>query len=169
MAKQQISFSKKVVVWGAPSVGKTSLISRFVFQKFSDSYLTTIGMKIDKKTVLVNEYAIDMILWEVAGQERLIENYMRGCEGIIYVIDISRSETYDDLDRIWDFMERVAPDADKIIIANKVDLVSASELKSIVKKLAIEPDFYASAKDDLNVDEMFYHLAEILVEKYKNR
>jgi len=165
----QNSFSKKIVVWGAPSVGKTSLISRFVYQKFSDSYLTTIGMKIDKKTVSIKDYTIDMVLWEVGGQERLIENYMRGCEGVIYVIDISRQETYEDLERIWDFLERVVPDAEKIIIANKVDLVSPSELKSIVKKLDVDPDFYASAKTGENVEEMFEDLAERLIEKYKNR
>lgn len=168
MANQK-SFSKKVVVWGAPSVGKTSLISRFVYQKFSDSYLTTIGMKIDKKTVFIDDYTIDMVLWEVGGQERLIENFMRGSEGVIYVIDISRPETYEDLGRIWDFLERVAPDAEKVIIANKVDLISSSELKAIIKKLDIEPDFYSSAKTGECVEEMFEHLAARLVENYKNR
>ncbi|MEP5613658.1 MAG: Rab family GTPase, partial [Cyclobacteriaceae bacterium] len=95
-----MEISKKVVIAGYFGVGKTSLVKRFVHEKFSDQYLTTIGVKIDKKTIDVNGTSINMILWDIAGEQsasKIPKNYFMGAHGLLYVFDLSREETYQNL------------------------------------------------------------------------
>jgi GTPase SAR1 family protein len=60
---------KKICMLGGFSVGKTSLVKRFVASVFSEAYLTTVGVKIDKKTVHLGERAVNLILWDLAGED----------------------------------------------------------------------------------------------------
>ena len=62
-------FQKKVCVLGAFGVGKTSLVRRYVQSIFSDAYLTTVGVKIDKKNLNVGETPVTLILWDIAGED----------------------------------------------------------------------------------------------------
>ena len=73
--------SKKIILIGNIGVGKTSLIQRFVHQKFSEEYLSTIGVKVDKKMVQINNRLLSMLIWDVAGdasQKNLNPNYLLG-------------------------------------------------------------------------------------------
>ena len=66
-----MEISKKIAILGSHAVGKTSLISRFVEQKFPEKYLTTIGLKVDKKTVKLEDYTVDLVIWDIAGQDEM--------------------------------------------------------------------------------------------------
>ncbi|MFN0200787.1 MAG: Rab family GTPase [Bacteroidia bacterium] len=160
-------FSKKVVILGAPSVGKSSLIGRFVYQKFSDSYLSTIGVKIDKKTITQGDYTVDMILWEVAGQEKLIQSYLKGCEAVIYVIDLSRPETFENLAAVCHNFTALLEDLPFFCVGNKLDLVTEQEALSIQKEYAIA--YLASAKTGDTVETLFSDVAKALIDKYVNK
>ena len=75
---------------GGFSVGKTSLIKRFVESVFSEKYLTTVGVKIDKKTVDVQGRSVNLILWDIAGEDdtaTIRMSYLRGCSGYLRVAD----------------------------------------------------------------------------------
>jgi small GTP-binding protein len=75
---------------GGFSVGKTSLIKRFVESVFSEKYLTTVGVKIDTKTVDVQGRSVNLILWDIAGEDdtaTIRMSYLRGCSGYLLVAD----------------------------------------------------------------------------------
>jgi small GTP-binding protein len=87
---------KKICMLGGFSVGKTSLVKRFVESVFSETYLTTVGVKIDKKTVDLDGRAVTLILWDVAGEDDISTirmSYLRGCAGYVLVADGTRPST----------------------------------------------------------------------------
>ena len=89
---------KKICLLGAFGVGKTSLVRRFVDSIFSDAYLTTVGVKIDKKLLTVGSEQIALILWDIAGEDDIAAvrmSYLRGAAGYLLVIDGTRPETLD--------------------------------------------------------------------------
>lgn len=90
-----MKISKKVILLGHFGVGKTSLVKRFVVQKFSEEYQTTIGVKINK--VVIGDHHLTMILWDIEGgksQQHLPPSYFAGAHGIIYVFDLTRPSTW---------------------------------------------------------------------------
>ena len=87
---------KKICMLGGFSVGKTSLVKRYVESVFSEAYLTTVGVKIDKKTVALGERPVNLILWDLAGEDDLASlrlSYLRGAAGYVLVADGTRPAT----------------------------------------------------------------------------
>jgi small GTP-binding protein len=81
---------------GGFSVGKTSLVKRYVESVFSEAYLTTVGVKIDKKTVTLGDKTVHLILWDLAGEDDMASlrlSYMRGSAGYVLVADGTRPAT----------------------------------------------------------------------------
>jgi small GTP-binding protein len=81
---------------GGFSVGKTSLVKRYVESVFSETYLTTVGVKIDKKTVTLGDKTVHLILWDLAGEDDMASlrlSYMRGSAGYVLVADGTRPAT----------------------------------------------------------------------------
>ena len=92
------SLQKKLCMLGGFSVGKTSLIRRYVSSVFSETYLTTVGVKIDKKTVDLDGRTVNLILWDLAGEDDLASlrmSYLRGASGYLLVADGTRRATLD--------------------------------------------------------------------------
>src|SRR4051812_4697694 len=89
---------KKICILGGFSVGKTSLVKRFVQSIFSEAYITTVGVKVDKKTVELAERSVNLILWDLAGEDdigSLRLSYLRGSAGYLLVADGTRPPTLD--------------------------------------------------------------------------
>jgi small GTP-binding protein len=89
---------KKICMLGAFAVGKTSLVKRYVASVFSETYLTTVGVKIDKKTVTLASKVVNLILWDLAGEDDLASlrmSYLRGSAGYVLVADGTRRATLD--------------------------------------------------------------------------
>lgn len=87
---------KKICMLGGFSVGKTSLVKRYVESVFSETYLTTVGVKIDKKTVELGDLVVHLILWDLAGEDdvsSLRMSYLRGTAGYVLVADGTRPKT----------------------------------------------------------------------------
>ncbi len=164
--------SKKIALLGSHAVGKTSLISRFVYSTFPENYLTTIGLKVDKKSVFSGDYKIDMVIWDIAGQDQL-ENvpayYLNGCSGIIYVVDLTRPSTYEQLDSKIAELNNMIHDVQIVTAANKSDLLQEDELAGTLKQFGIQPDVISSAKLGKGVEEMFKLLAEKLVKHHESQ
>ncbi len=156
---------KKIVLVGHFGVGKSSLVKRFVHQKFSDQYLTTIGVKIDKKVVEVNNTQIKLMLWDIAGEStamKIPEKYLAGAHGILYVFDLSREETYTNLQNDLFTISKQLKDAPAIVLGNKSDLVDSTFIEDLKKEISM--DFKpTSAKTGDHVEESFIQLAQELI------
>jgi small GTP-binding protein len=120
-----VSLQKKLCMLGGFGVGKTSLVRRFVHSVFSDTYLTTVGVKIDKKTVELAGKTVNLILWDLAGEDDLSSlrtTYLRGTAGYLLVADGTRPAT---LDVALSLNQRVEAEFGKLpfaLLLNKSDL-----------------------------------------------
>jgi small GTP-binding protein len=118
---------KKVCMLGATGVGKTSLVSRFVSSIFSDKYMTSVGVKVDKKTVTVGEDPVTLVLWDIYGEDAFQSvraSYLRGAAGYLLVADGTRQLTLDTARSLQKTAEGAAGRVPFILAMNKADLVA---------------------------------------------
>jgi len=154
--------SRKVILTGSFGVGKTSLFRRFINNTFSEKYITTIGVKVDKKTVEIEGQEVSILLWDIAGevsQDKVPKSYFLGASAIIYVFDLTRPSTYKNIDKDMDILREILPDSILKIVANKADLVNASAIETIGNGLNLPIDIVTSAKTGENVEHLFLGLA----------
>jgi small GTP-binding protein len=124
---------KKICMLGSFSVGKTSLVRRFVESIFSDTYLTTVGVKIDKKVLRVGEQDVTLMLWDLYGEDefqRLRMSYLRGASGFLFVADGTRRATLDKALAIKEEAEKALGPASFVVALNKCDLAEQWEVEA---------------------------------------
>ena len=154
---------------GAFSVGKTSLVSQFVHSIFSEKYHTTIGVKIDKKSVTVDGEDVAFLIWDIYGEDDLQEirlNYIRGTSGYLLVADGTRPDTLDVARRIRDRIEDNIGTIPFVLLINKSDLTDEWNLeKETLEKLKEEgwTVILSSAKTGEGVEEGFNCLAKTII------
>lgn len=123
--------SAKVCIIGDFAVGKTSTVARFVKNEFSEKYLTTVGVKIDTKEVETPAGRVKLIIWDVAGTDRLSDiefAYLRGSAGFILVADGTRSSTLESALRLKADVVAQYGDLPFVAMLNKSDLSDAWEV-----------------------------------------
>ena len=160
--------SKKVAMLGMWGVGKTSLVQQFVNCIYDDKYLSTLGVKVDKKVVNASGQDMTMMLWDIAGAEDHFSvplHYVKGAAGYLLVMDGTREESLTvGLDLIKMVREGVG-DIPFVPVVNKADLdwaLSDSDIDSAMADLA--PVWYrSSAKTGENVDLAFETLAGLML------
>jgi small GTP-binding protein len=161
---------KKVCLLGDFGVGKTSLVARTVKNEFPDKYLTTVGVKMDTKSVSVSDdLDVKVILWDIAGDSFLNSkamSYIRGSAGFIFVADGTRMNTLNSVLQINSEADRLLGDLPFVLLVNKHDLTEQWD----VSELALEnlknrggQIFYTSAKTGENVELALTTLAHNLV------
>jgi small GTP-binding protein len=158
--------SKKVILLGHYGVGKTSLVKRFVHQIFSNEYQATIGVNIEKKTVIIDKDEITMLIWDIAGessQAKVPASYKLGAHGIIYVFDLTRPETYCHLSDEINALTKILPHTPIMVIGNKNDLLPEKKNISIFNELPLKPYALCSAKTGENIEQLFIDLARQLL------
>lgn len=149
---------KKILLLGDFSVGKTSLIRRYVDGSFNDSYLTTIGVKISKKGLMLEHEMYELIVWDVEGttpSKSIPLTYYKGASGAIFVTDVNRSETLESLRNHIDIFLGVNPKAKYVVAYNKSDLLNKEQKESFSLN---NKSFLTSAKEDKNVETLFITL-----------
>jgi hypothetical protein len=160
---------QKVCLIGGFAVGKTSLVSRFVHSIFSDTYLTTVGVKIDKKSVDLGDRQVELVLWDIYGQDdfqKLRISYLRGAAGYFLVVDGTRRDTLATALALHDEVERAIGRVPFLLVLNKADLASdwdlddASLLRLSEKRWRIVK---TSAKTGAGVEEAFSTLARAML------
>lgn len=151
----------KVVLVGAPGVGKTSLVRRFVHQAFSDRYRSTLGVKVDRKSVAVDDRVVHLLLWDTHGEGdglQVPESYFAGASAALAVFDSTRPETLDTADSLAARIRDASPDAVVSFAANKSDLLGSAEHQP-ASSVAASP---TSAKTGDGVEEIFGAIARQL-------
>ncbi|KAK8807131.1 hypothetical protein WA158_003890 [Blastocystis sp. Blastoise] len=160
----------KIVALGDTGVGKTSIITRFLYDTFDTAYQSTVGIDFVSKTVIVNEKAIRLQIWDTAGQERfksLVPGYVRGCDVAVIVFDLSDVTTLTHC-KDWANLVRNEKGDDVIlyIVGNKADLCQTRKVTQLdAEKVANELNatfLETSAKHGYNIDKLFNTIAMTL-------
>lgn len=166
---------KKICLLGDSSVGKTSLMRKYVYNTFDDSYIATIGTKTVKKELAVEyfgkELNLTLMIWDILGQkeyQRVQSMSFRGTSGALVVCDITRPESLQSLHDYWvPELIKVAGNIPMVFLANKCDLVGKEGFdESDLSRLASEFGGYymlTSAKTGENVENAFITLGKGLV------
>jgi small GTP-binding protein len=150
--------SKKIVLVGHFGVGKSSLMRRFVQNTFSDNYIVTIGVHILKKEIKIEELNLTLVIWDIEGKDdiqKVRSSYLLGTSGFIYVIDPTRSQTYERFNEEIDFLKTTYPTSKIVSVANKSDLIDIEEFKNLLEQENISIDYFASAKEGIEVENLF--------------
>ncbi len=160
---------KKICMIGDFSVGKTSLVAKFVRQTFSDKYLTTVGVKIDTKLLtLPNGNQMKFILWDIAGSESLTTttaSYLRGAAGFLLVVDGTRLPTWNSALNLRQAVEKQIGNKPFVILLNKADLQEQWEMNEQVIEEKTKQGWKlltTSAKTGMNVEQAFLELALLM-------
>jgi small GTP-binding protein len=171
-------------------VGKTSLIRKFVMDRFSDDYISTLGTKVTKKTFSIPReegiYDLTMMIWDVEGrQDNLQTNiesfntsipagYLRGSEGIFLVFDLTRKETLKSIEAWYKgVVKEVGKEIPCTLLGNKNDLKKKMEVKPQDvdvhnRKFSFEV-FYTSAKTGENVEDAFQKMANRILDNVSDK
>ncbi|KAG1653419.1 hypothetical protein FOA52_009128 [Chlamydomonas sp. UWO 241] len=160
----------KLVFLGDQSVGKTSIITRFMYDKFDNVYQATIGIDFLSKTMYLEDRTVRLQLWDTAGQERfrsLIPSYIRDSSVAVVVYDVTNRQSFMNTLR-WITEVRTERGSDVIIflVGNKTDLVDKRQVsieEGDTKARELGVNFIeTSAKAGLNVKALFRKVAAAL-------
>jgi len=162
---------KKICMVGAFGVGKTSLVARYVHSIFSEKYQTTVGVKIDKKQLVVDGQDVMLMLWDLAGEDALTQvkpAHLKGASGYLLVVDGTRRNTLETAVNLQQRANEAAGEVPFLLILNKADVkdtwqVTDSDLQTLRDRgwTLLE----ASAKNGDRVEEMFYELSSRMLRK----
>ncbi len=182
MAEEEVQGKKyifKIVLLGDPGVGKSSLITRFVHNRFQASYLMTIGVDILSKQLFVDKDEVLFLISDIGGQERFAsvrEKFYRGARGCFLVFDLTRNNTLSSIKEWKRGLDGVEEDVIYFLIGNKVDLreqvaVADESTKAIIKELGIQEDsfFITSAKTGEKVEEAFRTFSKELMKAVEKK
>jgi small GTP-binding protein len=173
-----LTIKKKIVLLGDSAVGKTSLIRRYVFDQFQDSYISTIGTKATMKELMIpqddEDIDLTLMIWDLLGSEGYHAIHTRnfvGTNGAILVADLTRKDTLNNLKKYWiPSLLRVVENVPMVFVCNKSDLknqftFSLDDMEDIASKYNAEfinvlPDilstyYETSAKTGSNVELAF--------------
>ena len=157
---------KKICLLGGFGVGKTSLVSRFVHSIFSDKYLTTLGVKIEKKTVTVDAETVDLIIWDLHGEDdfqKVNLSYLRGASGYLLVVDGTRMGTLDTALSLHGSAQKTLGKVPCMMAINKADLEDRWEIRAAALSGVGFPVVTTSAKNGTEVEETFASLARAMM------
>ena len=169
----QIDYIVKICLLGEAAVGKTSLVYRFIENKFRDNYKSTLGVNLLKKDMVIDEYGgVSAQIWDLGGQESfksLRKLYLEGANGAFVIFDTTKRKTFDKLDEWIQSFKEARGNRPLLLIGNKIDLkdklkVDESEAKEYAEKNSM--DFiFTSAKTGENVEVAFKELVKTILDE----
>jgi small GTP-binding protein len=165
--------SLKIIIVGEPGVGKTSLVKKFVSGQFVKDYRSSIGTNIFIKKINIKNIGKPTIqLWDIAGQERWINmrrSYYVGAKGVVIVGDLTRKNTFVQVEQFWvQDIRQYCENAPIILLANKNDLekkLSGKESTILGEKINALSIIYTSAKTGENVEKAFKIISEQVIKR----
>lgn len=175
-ADQSFDLMFKLLLIGNSSVGKTSFLFRYADDAFNSAFVSTVGIDFKVKTVFRNNRRIKLQIWDTAGQERyrtITTAYYRGAMGFLLMYDISNQESFN---AVQDWATQIKTyswdNAQVLMVANKCDLederiIPTEDGQRLAQELGFQ-FFEASAKDNVNVRQVFERLVDVICESLNN-
>ena len=164
----------KIILIGDAEVGKTNIISRYVDGKFLEENISTIGVEYKTKELNelnVNKEKIILQIWDTAGQEKynaITKNYLRDSDFILFVFDVTKKESFENINNWLKLSEEIKDNFEKILVGNKIDIERKEIPEADIENFAKEHDmeyYKISAKDNTNIDDLFKKIANLIKEK----
>ncbi len=172
-----INYKFKIVICGDPSVGKSSLILRFTNNAFRRHYIPTLGVHVSDKIFQVKDSYIQLVLWDIAGQQKfqtMRQQFYLGSDGLFLIFDLSKPNSLESVSNwYYDIQNQLKdrPALTGFVIGNKKDLThdsdSISEKGSDIARYLNLGYIETSALTGENVEQAFYTIAEILYNALK--
>lgn len=169
----------KVILLGDSGVGKTSLMDRYIYNRFTSRYRRTIGADFHTKDVIVDNKVVTLQIWDTVGQERfqsLGNAFFRGADCVILVYDVTSPSSFYSLE-LWkeEFLIQGMPRDPKkfpfVVLGNKSDLgkklMANDEIQKMLPCDYVVPHFETSAKDNINIQEAFVVVAQLALQHEK--
>ena len=160
---------KKVCMLGAFAVGKTSLVKQFISGVFSEKYHTTVGVKIDKKTLEIDGEPMTLILWDIHGEDefqKIRASFLRGSSGYLLVVDGTRQKTLEVVEDLQRMAQENLGDIPFVVVINKADLADQWEIqRETIEELEGRGwvVMNGSAKTGEGVEKAFSTLSRLMV------
>ncbi len=173
MMNDQIDYIVKICLLGEAAVGKTSLVYRFIENRFRDNYKSTLGVNLLKKDIVLDDYGgVSAQIWDLGGQESfrsLRKLYLEGANGAFVIFDTTKRKTFDKLDEWIQSFKESRGNRPLLLIGNKIDLsdkqkVEESEVKEYAEKNSTE-FILTSAKTGENVEKAFKGLVKTILDE----
>lgn len=172
---QSGEYAYKLILGGDGGVGKTSMVHRFVEDAFQTDYKSTIGTSIMKKECEFEGLSskVRFVIWDLAGQsqfKRVRQTYVENAEAGIVVFDVTRKETFDNIENWNKEIKEASPTISLILIGNKIDLTDARQVtteegQALAQKLGLAYT-ETSAKDGTNIQDSFKMLAFQMIKRF---
>ncbi|MES1912366.1 MAG: GTPase Ryh1 [Cercozoa sp. M6MM] len=158
----------KIVLLGNESVGKSSILTRFMYDHFDTTYAATVGVDFLSKTMYLGDRVVRLQLWDTAGQERfrsLIPSYIRDSAVALLVFDMCDARSFEDVDK-WarDVRAEREDEVMLVLVANKSDLaerrvVTPEQVEQKAQTIDAAFTIDTSARTGENVRELFEEVA----------
>ena len=168
-SEQEAQIVLKLLLLGDSSVGKTSILLKYISNKFDESSISTVGVDYMDKIIDYNKFKIKLQIWDTSGEEKfrtITKNFYRNADGLLVVFDLTKKESYDHI-RIW--INEAKENNDKLktlLIGNKLDLKDERIVAIDVAKQFAEKNnlkyIETSAKDGTNINESFQAIIDLL-------
>ena len=172
MSNKKYDFTIKLLLIGDSNVGKSSILTKYVDNNFTNNYNTTIGIDFKIKTIIVGEYKVKLQLWDTAGQEKfraLTTSYFRGAQGVIITFDLTKLESFLHLEMWLSELLKNDDEYNIILVGNKSDLkenivITKEQAETFAKKNNLKY-FECSASTGENLNELFQYISSEVCEK----
>ena len=166
------TFKFKLVLFGNPAVGKTSIVERYINDKFEADYISTLGYNVYEKILNIKNSQVSFLIYDIGGQEQfrnLRKQYANGARAAVLVYDVTNRESFDNIKNWYKDLMEFTNNAYFILIGNKVDLEGDRQVKredgeKLANELLALEFFETSAKYNIDVDKAFQKFAEKIVE-----
>jgi len=176
MAAKEYDHLFKLLIIGDSGVGKSSLLVRFADDCFSGNYITTIGVDFKIRTIEIHGERVKLQIWDTAGQERfrtITATYYRGTHGVVIVYNVCSGESFANVKRWLQEIDQNCEVVNRILVGNKNDdpsrkVVLTEDAQKYADSMGIQL-FETSAKNNLNVEDMFRGITELVLVSKKNQ
>lgn len=170
-------FQFKIILVGDSGVGKSSILYRYVNNKFRDITDITIGVDFGVKIITINDVPIKLHIWDTAGQEQfkcITRQYFKNAIGVLLCYDVTNRQSFDNIINWLNILKEEIPNAVIKLIGTKADLinqrtVSISEGKILQKQYNLLFEELSSKDNNSTIDKSFYELTKIIYDKINNK